>query len=60
MQFASLLGYHAYLKRRYLLLMNNGAAALILALALVLIYLLISLNPEAERSLRKPAKNKNR
>lgn len=59
-QFASLLGYHAYLKRRYLLLMNNGAAALILALALVLIYLLISLNPEAERSLRKPAKNKNR
>ena len=59
-QFASLLGYHAYLKRRYLLLMNNGAAALILALALVLIYLLVSLNPEAERSFRKPANNKNR
>ena len=46
-QFASLLGYHAYLKRRYLLLMNNGAAALILVLALALIYLLMSLNPDA-------------
>lgn len=31
-QFASLLGYHAYLKGRYLLLMDRGAAALIAAL----------------------------
>ena len=36
-QFASLLGYHAYLKMRYLLLMNNGAAALIVAFALTLL-----------------------
>ena len=35
-QFASLLGYHAYLKMRYLLFMNNGAAALIVAFALAL------------------------
>ena len=39
-QFASLLGYHAYLRMRYLLLMNNGAAALITALALSLLCLL--------------------
>ena len=31
-QFASLLGYHAYLKMRYLLTMNYGAIALILVL----------------------------
>ena len=36
-QFASLLGYHAYLKMCYLLLMNNGAAALIVAFALTLL-----------------------
>ncbi len=42
-QFASLLGYHAYLKMRYLLLMNNGAAALIVALALTLVCLLSAL-----------------
>ena len=39
-QFASLLGYHAYLKMRYLLLMNHGAAALIVAFALTLVCLL--------------------
>jgi hypothetical protein len=31
-QFASLLGYHAYLKMRYLLTMNYGAIALILVI----------------------------
>ena len=35
-QFASLLGYHAYLKMRYLLYMNNGAAALIVAFGFAL------------------------
>lgn len=35
-QFASLLGYHAYLKMRYLLYMDNGAAALIMAFAFAL------------------------
>lgn len=42
-QFASLLGYHAYLKMRYLLLMNHGAAALIVAFAIALICLLSAL-----------------
>ena len=36
-QFASLLGYHAYLKMRYLLPMRYGSATLILAFALALI-----------------------
>ncbi len=35
-QFASLLGYHAYLKMRYLLYMDHGARALIAVLALTL------------------------
>lgn len=33
-QFASLLGYHAYLKMRYLLYMNHGARALLVVLCL--------------------------
>ena len=45
-QFASLLGYHAYLKMRYLLLMDHGARALIVALMLgiVLFAQLLSAN----------------
>lgn len=39
-QFASLLGYHAYLKMRYLLYMNHGARALIAVLALAFSFLL--------------------
>ena len=35
-QFASLLGYHAYLKMRYLLYMDNGAYALLVAFAITL------------------------
>ena len=42
-QFASLLGYHAYLKMRYLLLMNYGAAALVVAFALTVLCFLSSL-----------------
>ena len=38
-QFASLLGYHAYLKMRYLLLMDRGACALILVLCCLFITL---------------------
>ena len=45
-QFASLLGYHAYLKTRYLLPMRYGAAALILAFALSLAYFLMGLPPQ--------------
>ncbi len=44
-QWASLLGYHAYLKQRYLLLMNHGAAALAVAFALTLLCFLSSLKP---------------
>ena len=42
-QFASLLGYHAYLKGRYLLLMDRGAAALIAALILAAVYFVSTL-----------------
>ncbi len=38
-QFASLLGYHAYLKMRYLLLMDRGACALILVLCCLFVCL---------------------
>ena len=49
-QFASLLGYHAYLKMRYLLPMRYGTAALILSLALSLIYLLMGLQTPPPKS----------
>ena len=39
-QFASLLGYHAYLKMRYLLYMDHGARALIAAILIALAFLL--------------------
>ena len=51
-QFASLLGYHAYLKMRYLLPMRYGSAALILVLALALTVFLTGLR-EAPRPKRK-------
>ena len=55
-QFASLLGYHAYLKMRYLLLMNHGAAALIVAFAITLICLLSALR-EGPARVRKRKKS---
>lgn len=42
-EFASLLGYHAFLKMRYLLLMDRGAWALLLALAAVGLFFAMSL-----------------
>lgn len=46
-EFASLLGYHAYLKMRYLLLMSWGAWALIAVLTILAVLLLIALfSPE--------------
>ena len=42
-QFASLLGYHAYLKMRYLYPMRWGAAAMLLALLMTLGYVIFSL-----------------
>lgn len=42
-EFASLLGYHAYLKMRFFLTMNYGAAALIVAIGFALIYFIRAL-----------------
>ncbi len=57
-QFASLLGYHAYLKMRYLLLMNNGAAALIIAFSLTLICFIRTIQEEIARAKRKGRRKK--
>ena len=46
--FGSLLGYHAYLKMRYLLPMRYGAVANVAALALVLIYTAMSMRKAPE------------
>ena len=54
-EFASLLGYHAYLKMRYLLPMRYGSAALILTLALALIGLLSSFLQEKSPRRKKRA-----
>jgi len=54
-QFASLLGYHAYLKMRYLLLMNNGAAALIVAFALTLLCFIGALREGLPKRRKKKA-----
>lgn len=45
MQFASLLGYHAYLKMRYLMPMSRGAWAVLLVMILALCSLCIRLFP---------------
>ena len=53
-QFASLLGYHAYLKTRYLLPMRYGAAALILVLTLAIGAMLFGFaEPPKRRNPRK-------
>jgi hypothetical protein len=39
-QFGSLLGYHAYLKLRYLMPMRNGAVALMLALVILIAFII--------------------
>ena len=53
-QFASLLGYHAYLKMRYLLTMNYGASALIIVIALTLIFFISSLLEKDENYFKIP------
>ena len=45
--FGSLLGYHAYLKMRYLMPMRYGAAAMLLALVLVLVHTALTLDRPA-------------
>lgn len=47
-QFASLLGYHAYLKGRYLLLMDRGAWALIIALILTMWFFISTLKTNTD------------
>ncbi len=56
-QFASLLGYHAYLKMRYLLLMNHGSAALTVAFSIVLVCFLSAIRGGLPKTKAKKAKN---
>ena len=48
-QFASLLGYHAYLKMRFLFPMRYGAAALIVTLVIAGLFFLFSVEDAAEK-----------
>ena len=50
--FASLLGYHAYLKRRYLLPMRYGAYALLLSIAVLIVCLIWRLGRSEKASSR--------
>lgn len=52
-EFASLLGYHAYLKMRYLLLMSCGAWALIAVLAVLFCLLIAELFGPAKKLYRR-------
>ena len=49
-EFASLLGYHAYLKMRYLLLMHWGAAALIIVLLVSVTFTAAQLHPVGRKT----------
>ena len=51
-QFASLLGYHAYLKMRYLLYMDRGSVALIVALILALSCFVQGVTAQAKKKRR--------
>ena len=52
-QFASLLGYHAYLKMRYLLPMRNGAIALIIAMSFLIAFIIYHLPAIDQNKARK-------
>lgn len=54
-QFASLLGYHAYLKMRFLLPMSRGAEALVLVLAMAVVCLMRSFRGKNFRSNKNTA-----
>ena len=56
-QFASLLGYHAYLKMRYLLFMNHGARALIAVIVLTFSYLVWETRAPLAREKMEKQKN---
>jgi len=51
-EFASLLGYHAYLKARYLLPMSYGAAALSVVIVVLLIFIRANLRNTRARSVK--------
>ncbi|MBQ3011594.1 MAG: DUF2029 domain-containing protein [Oscillospiraceae bacterium] len=52
-QFASLLGYHAYLKMRYLMPMRNGAIALIIAMSVLIAFIIYHLPAIDQEKVRK-------
>ena len=57
-QFASLLGYHAYLKMRFLMPMRYGAAALIAVLAIAILFLFSALEDGAQNKNAPSARRK--
>ena len=59
-QFASLLGYHAYLKMRFLLPMRYGAAALIVTLVITILFFHTELETAAKDAKEAAAKKKRR
>ena len=54
-QFASLLAYHAYLKMRYLLLMDKGSWSLVAALLMTVGYFISSMNKKSGKASRDAA-----
>lgn len=52
-QFASLLGYHAYLKMRYLMPMRNGAIALIMVMSVLIAFIIYHLPAMDQDKARK-------
>ena len=48
-EFASLLGYHAYLKMRYLLQMHYGAGALAIVIVIAAVFTAAQLHPAQKR-----------
>lgn len=63
-EFASLLGYHAYLKMRYLLTMDYGAAALIVCLCWLAVLLIFELGrcrkPDTKSHMSRHKKKKSK
>lgn len=52
-QFGSLLGYHAYLKLRYLLPMRDGATALMLAIVILIAFIICHLPAVNQKKIRR-------
>ena len=57
-QFASLLGYYAYLVMKFLLYMDHGARALLLVLAALWVYLILELRKAGETAPDRPKPKK--